>query len=80
MLPLNSKLSQNIKIKTNYNFAYLIWSETWSLKFRHMGRQSTLKFMVLRRVFGCKREEWQEAGENEMLMTLVIHNLCEILG
>jgi hypothetical protein len=45
-----------------------------------MGRQSMLKFMVLRRVFGCKREEWQETGENEMLITLVIHNLCEILG
>jgi hypothetical protein len=45
-----------------------------------MGRQSMLKFMVLRRVFGCKREGSQEAGENEMLITLVIHNLCEILG
>jgi hypothetical protein len=29
--------------------------------FRHMGRQRVFNFMVLRRVFGCKREELQEA-------------------
>ena len=45
------------------------------LMFKHKGRQRVLKFMVLRIVFGCKGEEWQEAGENEILMTFVIHNL-----
>jgi hypothetical protein len=30
---------------------------------RGMGRQRVFKFMVLRRVFGCKRKEGQEAGE-----------------
>ena len=55
--PLSSRLlSKNVKIKI-YKSVVLYWCETWSLTLREERKLRVLENMVLRRIFGPRRDE-----------------------
>ena len=74
-LSSSSLLSKKLKIKIYRTIilpVVLYGCETWTLTLRDERRLRVLENRVLRRVFGPKRDEVTENGENYILRSLVI--------
>ena len=70
-----SWLSNNLKIKIYRTVilpAVVYGCETWSLTLREEHRLMVLENRVLRRIFGSKRDEVTESGENYIMRSLII--------
>jgi hypothetical protein len=63
-------LSKNLKIKLYKTIilpVVLYWCETWSLTLREEDRLRVFKTMVLRRIFGPRRDgEWRKLHNEEL--------------
>jgi hypothetical protein len=53
--------------------------ETWSLKLREENRFRVSENRVLRRIFGPKRDELKEGGENCIMRSSIICTLHQLL-
>ena len=74
-LSSSSLLSKNLKIKIYRTIilpVVLYGRETWLLTLREERRLKVFENRVLRRVYGPKRDEVTENGENYIMMSLVI--------
>jgi hypothetical protein len=77
----SSLLSKNVKIKIYRIIIFtvvLYGCETWSLTLREERRLSVFESMVLRRIFGPKRDEIT-SGENYIMRSLMICTAHPIL-
>jgi hypothetical protein len=71
----SSLLSKNIKIKiykTIILALVLHGCETWLLTLREECRLRVFEYMVLRRIFGPKRDEVTRGGENCVMRSLMM--------
>jgi len=78
----SSLLSKNLKIKIYRTIilpVVLYGCETWSLTLREERRLRMFASRVLRRIFGPKRDEVKESGENYIMRSLMICTAHPIL-
>ena len=75
-------LSRNLKIKIYRNIilpVVLYGCETWSLTLREEHRLRVFEHMVLRRIFGPKRDEVTEICRNYTMRSTMIYTPYQIL-
>ena len=75
-------LSKNLKIKISRAIilpVVLYGCETWSLTLREECRLRVFENKALRRIFGPKRDEVKESGENYITRSLMICTAHPIL-
>jgi hypothetical protein len=79
---LSSRLpSKNVKIKIYQNIILpevLYGCETWSLRLREEHRLRVFEIRVLRRIFGPKRDEVREVGENCIMRSIITCTLRQV--
>jgi hypothetical protein len=72
---------KNIKIKIYRTVILLVvlhGFETWPVTLREEHRLTMFKNWVVRKIFGAKREEGQETGENYILGSLIACIACHM--
>jgi len=74
-LLFSSSLSKNLKIKKyrTITLSVVVYErETWSLTLREVHKLKVFENRVLKRIFGPKRDEVSESGENYIMRSLMI--------